>query len=145
MQPDSPHHGLDAILRPRSVAVIGAGRRDGSIGREILKNLVRFGFEGPVHPVHPDAGHVLSMRAWPSIEAVPDPVDLAVIAVPAAQVADVVRACAARARAWWSSRPGFGKRPAGRALEAEVLAIVRSHGMRMVGPNCMAPSTPIRR
>ncbi|MEZ4474271.1 MAG: acetate--CoA ligase family protein [bacterium] len=139
MQPDSPHHGLDAILRPRSVAVIGAGRRDGSIGREILKNLVRFGFEGPVHPVHPDAGHVLSMRAWPSIEAVPDPVDLAVIAVPAAQVADVVRACAARGvRGLVVITAGFREvGPAGRALEAEVLAIVRSHGMRMVGPNCM--------
>jgi len=130
---------LDAVLRPRSVAVVGASRREGSIGREILKNLVQFGFQGPVYPVHPDARHILSIRAWPTLAAIPDTIDLAVIAVPAGQVLEVIQACAAcGVRGVVVITAGFREvGPAGRALEDEIVALVRAHGMRMVGPNCM--------
>ncbi|MCB9536532.1 MAG: acetate--CoA ligase family protein [Myxococcales bacterium] len=131
--------GLDAILRPRSVAVVGASRSEGSIGREILRNLVALGFQGPVYPVHPTSEHLLSMRAWPTVDAIPHPVDLAVIAVPAPAVRDVVEACARKGvRGLVVITAGFREVGAGgAALEAEVVEIVRAHGMRMVGPNCM--------
>src|SRR5262245_38376321 len=85
--------GLDALLRPRSVAVIGASRRPGSIGAAIFRNLLAHGFEGPVYPVNPSAKVVQSVLAWPNITTVPDEVDLAVIAVPAKQVLDALEEC----------------------------------------------------
>ena len=131
--------GIDAILRPRSVAVVGASRRPGTIGREILRNLVAMGFEGPVYPVHPSSSHVLSMRAWPTVDAIPDPVDLAVIAVPAPSVLEVVQACARKGvRGLVVVTAGFREvGDAGALLQEELLEVVRAHGMRMVGPNCM--------
>lgn len=131
--------GLDAILRPRSVAVVGASRKEGSIGREILRNLIQFGFQGPVYPVHPASTHVLSLRAWPTVDAIPDPVDLAVIVVPQPQVLEVVEACARKGvKGLVVITAGFREVGAeGAELEARVKEIVRTHGMRMVGPNCM--------
>jgi len=84
MSPADPR--LDAILRPRSIAVVGASRKPHSIGREILHNLIRFGFNGPVYPVNPALGAVHSIRAYPSLRDIPDPVDLAIIVVPRAAV-----------------------------------------------------------
>src|SRR5258705_1320217 len=72
--------GLDAIFRPRSVAVIGASRRPGSIGAAIFHNLLQHGFEGPVYPVNPSARVVQSVLAYPSVRDIPGEVDLAVIA-----------------------------------------------------------------
>jgi acyl-CoA synthetase (NDP forming) len=91
----------DAILRPRSITVIGASRHPNTIGWQILDNLLRFGFNGPLYPVNPKADTVHSIRAYPSVAAIPDPVDLAIVVV------------------------------------AKLLEIVKRHGMRMVGPNCM--------
>ena len=88
-------HGLDAVLRPRSVAVIGASRERGTIGAELFHNLIAHGFAGVVYPVNPRAPVVQSVRAYPDLAQLPGPVDLALIAVPAAQVLEAVRACAA--------------------------------------------------
>lgn len=131
--------GLNAVLRPRSVAVIGVSRRPHTIGREIVKNLIDFGFNGPIYPVHPKARHVLSLRTWPSIEEIPDPIDLAVIAVPSQHVLDVVKSCARKGvKGLVIITAGFREvGGGGRALEAEVTRVVREAGMRMVGPNCM--------
>lgn len=131
--------GLDAVLRPRSVAVVGASRKEGSIGREILRNLVQFGFQGAVYPVHPASSHVLSMRAWPAVDAIPDPVDLAVVVVPRPDVLEVVQACARKGvKGLVVITAGFREVGAeGAELEARVTEVVRTHGMRMVGPNCM--------
>ncbi|MBW2454040.1 MAG: acetate--CoA ligase family protein [Deltaproteobacteria bacterium] len=131
--------GLDAVMRPRSVAVIGASRREGSIGRGILRNLIEYGFEGPVYPVNAKAGHVLSLRAWPTVEAIDDPVDLAVIVVPSAEVPGVVEACARKGvRGLVMITAGFREvGTEGAAAEAAISEIVRRSGMRMIGPNCM--------
>jgi len=75
-------HPLDAILRPRSIAVVGASRQAGTIGHQIVSNLLQHGFTGPVYPVNPCAVSVRSIRAFASVPLIPDPVDLAVIAVP---------------------------------------------------------------
>lgn len=130
---------LAPLLRPGAVAVVGASRREGSIGRQVLRNLVQFGFQGPVYPVNPTAGHVLSIRAWPSVDAIPDPVDLAVLAVPADRVLEAVEACGRKGvRGVVVITAGFREvGAAGRALEDAIIDRVRHYGMRMVGPNCM--------
>src|SRR5690606_10597217 len=87
--------GLDAILRPRSIAVIGASRSPDAIGHQILSNLVRHGFTGAVYPINPNADSIHSIRAYPRIGDVPERVDLAVIAVPAERVVAVAKECAA--------------------------------------------------
>src|SRR5262245_38640708 len=85
---------LRPILEPRAVAVVGASRTPGTIGGVLVANLRRAGFPGPVYPVNPHADTIAGLRCWPSVDAIGSPVDLAVIAVPAAAVLDVVRDCA---------------------------------------------------
>src|SRR3972149_2285916 len=78
-------NALGWFFNPRAVAAIGASRDRGTIGGEIFANLVAYGFVGPVYPVNPAAEVVQGVRAYPSVDTIPDPVDLAVIAVPAAR------------------------------------------------------------
>jgi acetyl coenzyme A synthetase (ADP forming)-like protein len=127
------------FLKPHSVAVIGASRRRGTVGGELLHNLLADGFTGTVHPVNPAAEVVQGAVAYPDIESVPGPVDLAVIAVPAEAVIDVARACVrARVRAAIVISAGFAETgAAGTGREAELLRVCRHGGMRLLGPNCM--------
>jgi acyl-CoA synthetase (NDP forming)/RimJ/RimL family protein N-acetyltransferase len=127
------------LLSPHSVAVIGASRTPGTIGHELLRNLQRAGFEGPLWPVNPSAEHVGSIRAVASILDIDDPVDLAIVAVPAEGVAEVVEECG-RKQVYGVVvlSAGFAEEgPEGAALEAEVLRVARSWGIRLVGPNCL--------
>jgi acyl-CoA synthetase (NDP forming)/RimJ/RimL family protein N-acetyltransferase len=130
---------VQRLLSPRSVAVIGAGRTRSSIGHEVLRNLQRAGFEGSVYAVNPNAEHVRSVPAVPSILDIHDEVDLAVIALPAPQVAAVVEECG-RKQVYGVVilSAGFAEAGAeGAALEAEVLRTARSWGIRVIGPNCL--------
>ncbi|MFC0082597.1 GNAT family N-acetyltransferase [Aciditerrimonas ferrireducens] len=126
------------LLRPRSVAVIGASRQPGTIGHEILRNLVASGFTGPVFPVNPEAQAIAALPTWPSIEAVPAPVDLAVVSVPAPAVLEVTEACGrAGVGALVVVSAGFAETgPAGAELERQVTRAAHRHGMRLIGPNC---------
>ncbi|MBI4260322.1 MAG: GNAT family N-acetyltransferase, partial [Actinobacteria bacterium] len=128
-----------SLLAPRSVAVIGASRTRGTIGGEVFHNLLEQGYNGPVYPVNPKAEVVQSVAAYPSIDDVPGPVDLAVIVVPAAIVADVARQCARKGvRGLVVISSGFSETgPEGRRREHELMEICRQAGMRVVGPNCM--------
>ncbi len=130
---------LRPLLRPRSVAVIGASRDPDAIGHRILKYLVRGEFAGPVYPVNPKAQVVASIPAYASVLDVPGPVDLAVVAVPTAAVLPVVQECGQKGvRAVVVVSAGFAETgPAGRALQDELVRTVRAHGMRLVGPNCL--------
>ncbi|HEX4776812.1 MAG TPA: GNAT family N-acetyltransferase [Acidimicrobiia bacterium] len=127
------------VLAPRSIAVVGAGRRRGTIGHELLRNLIAGGFQGPVYPVNPSTTSVASVRSWPSVLDIPDEVDVAVITVPAPLVEGVVRECAQkRVRGLIVITAGFAETGEdGRRTEREVVELARRHGMRMVGPNCM--------
>ena len=87
------------LLAPRSIAVIGASRRAGTIGHELFRNLLAYDFQGPVYPVNPTSASVAGVRAYPSVLDVPDAVDLAVVVVPAAAVPDVVERLRAERRA----------------------------------------------
>jgi len=125
------------VLHPRSVAVVGASTRPGTIGDALLRNLLAGGFQGPVYPVHPTAKEVRGLPAYRSVAAVGLPVDLAVVAVPASQIRDVVRDCAAAGVvALVIVSTGFRETgEAGAALERELVRLAHRHGMRVVGPN----------
>jgi len=134
-----PISSLDAIFRPRSIAVVGASRDRKTIGAEIFHNLLRCGFQGKVFPVNPKADAVQSVKCWPSVSAVPDPVDLAIVVVPAPHVPAVVADCAAKGvRGLVVISAGFKEMGGdGVARERALLESVRAAGMRMIGPNCM--------
>ena len=130
---------LDPILRPRAVAVVGASGEPGTIGNQLVVNLVDYGFTGIVYPVNPRASSVHAIRAYPSVSAIGAPVDLAVIAVPKQFVLSVVEDCAsAGVRGVVVISAGFREvGPEGAERERLLVEIVRRAGRRMVGPNCM--------
>jgi acyl-CoA synthetase (NDP forming)/GNAT superfamily N-acetyltransferase len=137
---------IERMLTPRSVAVIGASTDSKKIGHVVFANLMAYGFAGPVYPVHPEARHIGGVRAYPTVLDVPDDVDLAVVAVPAAGVVDVVEQCGHKGvRGVVVMSGGFAERDtagpdqsgAGRELERRLVAVARAHGMRVVGPNCL--------
>jgi acyl-CoA synthetase (NDP forming)/RimJ/RimL family protein N-acetyltransferase len=127
------------IFTPRSVAVVGASRRQDTLGQAVLRNLVRGGYTGRIYVVNTAADAVAGHAAYPSVHAVPEAVDLAVIAVPAEVVPEVVSDCAAGGvHALVVVSAGFGETgAAGRARQRELVEVVRSSGMRLVGPNAL--------
>ncbi len=126
------------LLEPRAVAVVGASRDPASIGGVLLAN-VRASFRGPVYAVHATATEVQGVRAYPTVGAIGVPVDLAVIAVPATAVENVLADCAAAGvRGVIVVSSGFGEVGArGHEVERRLRQRVRAAGMRLVGPNCM--------
>jgi acyl-CoA synthetase (NDP forming)/RimJ/RimL family protein N-acetyltransferase len=130
---------LEKLLAPRAVAVIGANRQPGTIGHEILVNLIAHGFPGPVYPVNPAAADIAGRPAVARVQDLPQPVDLAVIAVPPAAFADVIRDCAeARVGAIVVVTADYpGEADTRHTAERDITRFVRSHGMRMVGPTSM--------
>lgn len=134
---------LDLILRPRSIAVVGASRRPGTIGRRIVANLLLHGYEGVVYPVNPSATAIHGVPAWPSVEAIPGAVDLAVVVVPREHVLAVAEACGRKGvKGLVVISAGF-REVGGDGVERELqlVEVVRRHGMRLVGPNCMGVLT----
>lgn len=130
---------LRPFFYPRAVAVVGASRDPASIGYRIVEALVTNRYQGPVYPVNPKARVIASIRAYPSVAALPDPVDLAIISVPRDAVLDVVNECAEQGvRALLVITAGFAEVDVqGRTLQAKLVEKVREYGMRLVGPNCM--------
>ena len=126
------------VLMPASVAVIGASRRPGSVGRAILQNLIDGGFPGPVYPVNPHAAELDGIGCLPSAAELPDQVDLAVIAVPAGAVLGVAEDCGRRGVGALVVVAAGLSGPA----RAELLGICRRHGMRMVGPASFGVANP---
>jgi acetyltransferase len=140
----SQRQPLRALFSPGCVAVIGASERPGSVGRSLLWNLLRSPFGGTVYPVHPRRHSVLGVRCCAAVAAVPEPVDLALIATAAASVPAQLAACAtAGVKAAIVVSGGFREvGPAGLALENELRAILRGSGMRLLGPNCLGLMNP---
>ncbi|HEX3529956.1 MAG TPA: acetate--CoA ligase family protein [Thermoanaerobaculia bacterium] len=134
-----PSRPLDAIFSPRSVAVIGASRRRDSIGFSLLRNLIASEFNGTIFPVNPSASSIHSLKCYPSVEAIPDPVDLAVILVPKKLVPGVVDECLAKkVRGLVVITAGFSETgEEGARNELALRGKVRAVGVRMIGPNCM--------
>ncbi len=136
---DSMSASLNSVLNPSTVAVIGASRREGTIGHTIVANLLRHGFQGTVYPVNPHAKAVHSVRAYPTIGEVPESVDLAVLVVPKEHVLGVAQQCGeANVGALVVISAGFKEvGGAGHRLEQELVTCAAGFGMRLVGPNCM--------
>ncbi|TDC63845.1 GNAT family N-acetyltransferase [Actinomadura sp. GC306] len=130
---------IQRLLFPRSVAVIGASRAEHSVGQTVLRNLLAGDFTGPVYPVHPTAVAVAGVRAYASVLEIPDDVDLAVVAVRADAVHEVVQQCASKGvRGLIVVSSGFGEiGEEGRARQEELVRLARAYGMRVVGPNCL--------
>ncbi len=134
--------GIAAVrhfLEPRSVAVIGASRKRGTVGGEILHNLLAAEFEGPVYAVNEHADVVQSLPSYKSVKDIPGGVELAVIAVPAAHVVEAARQCAdAGVRALLVISAGFAEAgPEGTQRQQELVEVCRAAGVRIVGPNCL--------
>lgn len=129
---------LRPFFNPQAVAVIGASRDPKSIGYRLLEALITNRFRGPIYPVNPQAAEIAGVRAYPSLRAIPGPVDLAVIAVPRDAVMSVVDECADKGvRALVVITAGFAEVGAeGAARQQQLVEKVRQHGMRMIGPNC---------
>lgn len=129
---------LDGIFRPRSVAVIGASSRKGSIGRETLHNILLAEYNGKVFPVNPKASVIHSIKSYSTILDVPDAVDLAIVIVPKHGVKETVRQCGEKGvKGLVVISAGFSEVGAdGKKLEEEVLKVVQDYEMRMIGPNC---------
>ena len=130
---------LDAILKPRTIAVVGASRAVDTIGHQIVANLVDRGFTGAVYPVNPKAAAVHAVPAWRSVSAIPAPLDVAIVAVPKERVIEVAEECGERGvKGLVVISAGF-REVGGEGVERErrLVEVVRRHGMRMVGPNCM--------
>lgn len=136
---------LDAIFAPKNVAVIGATEKAGSVGRTLLWNLISNPFGGTVFPVNPKRPSVLGIKAYPSIAAVPETVDLAVVVTPAPTVPGVIGECvAAGVKGAIIISAGFkevGER--GIQLEQDVLKQARQGRMRIIGPNCLGVMSPV--
>ncbi|YAL84497.1 GNAT family N-acetyltransferase [Dermacoccaceae bacterium W4C1] len=128
---------VKALLNPASVAVVGVSRRDPSVGRQLLRGLGEGGFTGTVHAVTLEGGDIDGHPTHPSVRDIEGPVDLAVIAVPAEAVLDVVQDCAAKGvRALLVVSAGFAEAgEAGMARQAALLRTARRNGMRVIGPN----------
>ncbi|ACL06060.1 CoA-binding domain protein [Desulfatibacillum aliphaticivorans] len=128
---------LEAFFTPRGVAVIGATNKPKG-GLAIVVNLIK-GFKGGIYPINPGYDSILDLKCYPSVKDVPDPVDLAILFVPAKAVPKMVEECGERGiRAVMIQSAGFSETgPEGKALQDEVDAVAQRHGIRVWGPNCL--------
>jgi acetyl coenzyme A synthetase (ADP forming)-like protein len=132
-------NAMRTFLTPSSIAVVGASRDASSIGGTLFHNLLMTGFDGPVYPVNPKADIVHAVPAYPSIEDVPGPVDLAFVVVPAPLVLEAAQACGRKGvRGLVVISAGFSE-TGGEGVERQraLVEICRANGMRLIGPNCM--------
>jgi acetyltransferase len=137
-------HPLDTIFKPKTVAVVGASERQGSVGRSVLWNLLSSPFGGTVYPINPNRPNVLGIRAYRDLKEMPEKPDLIVVVTPAVTVPGIVReAVDLGVPAAIVISAGFKEHgEKGRELEREIAEIIRGK-MRLVGPNCLGVMNPI--
>ena len=130
---------IEKFFKPKSVAVIGASRRQDTIGQALVRNLVLGDFTGRVYAVHPTADAVSGLPTYPSVADIPETVDVAVVAVPADKVHDVVLDCAAKGvHGLIVISSGFAETgEEGRRRQRQLVGLSRSYGLRLIGPNCL--------
>ena len=129
----------DPFLKPSSVAVVGASRKPGKVGHEVLRNIMNSGFKGAIYPINPEADEILGLKCFPSLVTVPGPIDMAVVAVPAQHVPRVAEdAGKKQVKALVVLSAGFRESGGeGAKLERELMETCREHGVRVLGPNCL--------
>src|SRR5581483_11685697 len=138
-------HPLDSIFKPRSVAVIGATERQGSVGRTVFSNLLSTPFGGTVYAVNPQRSDVLGTKSYPNVAAVPERVELAVIVTPAATVPGIIAECVAEdVRGAIVISAGFKEHgEQGKELERQIKEQLRGSHLRLIGPNCLGIMNPL--
>jgi acetyltransferase len=134
---------LESLFNPQAVAVIGASASPAKLGHSVLDNIVKFGFQGQVHPINPKEKEILGRKCYPRVTDVPGPVDLVVIVVPNKFVAQVMEDCGAKGvGSAIVITAGFRETGAeGRQMEREVIEIALRNNIRVVGPNCLGVIT----
>jgi acetyltransferase len=138
------NQALDAIFQPKNIAVVGATENPGSVGRTIMWNLITNPFGGAVFPVNPKRSAVLGVKSYPTLSAIPEPIDLAVIVTPSKTVPALVQECVDLGiRGCIIISAGFKETgPAGMELERQILEIAKGK-MRIIGPNCLGVMMPL--
>lgn len=139
-----PRSNLEALFKPKSVAVIGASRKPEKLGYRVLKNIVDAGFRGEIYPINPGAEEILGLEAYPSIEDVLESVDLAVIIIPSRFVPETLRQCIKKGvKGAVIISGGFREvGDEGAKLEKEVIRIAREGRIKFIGPNCQGINNP---
>jgi acetyltransferase len=135
---------LNRIFSPKSIAVIGASDEEGTVGFALMRNLIDMKFEGKMYPVNVRKQEILGLKAYASVEQIPEPVDLAVIATPARTVPDVVEQCGrSDIMGLVIISAGFKEIGVeGKALEERIVEIKKKYGLRIIGPNCLGVIRP---
>ncbi len=132
-------HELDYFFYPKSIAVIGGSERPGTIGRALMENLLKGKYKGKVYPVNIKGGTVFGLKVYKSIREIDDEIDLAIFAIPAKVIPQVMEECGSKGvKAALIISAGFSETgEEGRRLEAKVVEIARRYGIRIIGPNCL--------
>ncbi len=133
---------LGRLLAPRSIVVIGASTEGGGLGNTFIRNLRQFGFRGSLSIVHPTATDIDGVPCYPSLGALPGPVDYGYVALPASRVAASLAAADGKLAFAQVVSSGFAEVPGGEALQAQLLQAARQGGVRVVGPNCLGVHSP---
>ncbi|BBO78452.1 acyl-CoA synthetase [Desulfosarcina widdelii] len=136
--------GLDALFNPESVAVVGASSTPGKVGHDIFVNILKGGYTGTLYPVNPKAKSIASVRAYPDIQDIPDPIELAIIILPPRLAESAIKQAIEKGvKAVVIVSAGF-KEVGGEGLEIEkrIVAMCREAGVRVVGPNCLGVINP---
>lgn len=130
---------LDKIFQPKSVAVIGASEKEGSIGAALMRNLTEGGYAGEIYPINPKRDTLWNRTAYPSIPAIKSPVDLVVVATPISTAPQIVKDCADAGAGGIIIISAGGKEVGeqGKAMEAEIRKAAEGTGIRIIGPNCL--------
>ncbi len=137
-------HYLAPLFTPESVALFGASDRPDSVGGIVFKNLITSGYEGRIYAINPKRDEVQGQKAWPSLEAIDEPIDLAVVATPASSIPAIVEACGEQGiKMMLILSAGFRETGAqGRRLEDRVIELTQRYNIRLMGPNCLGIIRP---
>jgi acyl-CoA synthetase (NDP forming) len=130
------------LFEPKTVAVVGASTKGGTLPNVFIRRIREFGFRGAIYPIHPSAESIDGLKAYRSLGTTPEPVDYAYIAIAAAQVPPLLTEARGRVRFAQVISSGFGEVDEGRALQDALAAAARAGGMRLIGPNCLGIHTP---
>jgi len=130
---------IEAIVSPRSIAIIGASDKKGSVGNAVIKNLVDSHYSGILYPVNPSSSEILGIRCYSNVQSIEREIDLAIVIVPSKTVPQIIEECGKKGvKGAVIISAGFKEAgELGKKLESQVIEIARKHGIRLIGPNCV--------
>ncbi|PWG65817.1 acetate--CoA ligase family protein [Sediminicurvatus halobius] len=130
------------LFEPKAIGVLGASTSSATMANTFIRRMRDFGYAGGLYPIHPKAGEIEGLKAYPSLAEAPEPIDYAYIALGASRVPEVLAGAAGRVRFAQVLSSGFAEVPEGEALEQELVAAARAGGVRVIGPNCLGLYSP---